>query len=54
MDLTRKFEEAASNHAIRISVLKISRKYPILAAQRGVTKYGPAVLQVLRMILMIL
>jgi len=44
VDLTRKFEEAASNSAVNISTLEMNRKYLIVDAQRVVTKYGHAVL----------
>jgi hypothetical protein len=34
-----KFEEATSNHTVRISALEINRKYPILQAGHFVAKY---------------
>jgi hypothetical protein len=44
MDLTRKFEESASKHAIRISAFEINIKYLIFKAQYVHTKYGTTVL----------
>jgi len=45
VDLTRKFEESASNHATSISTLEISRKYLIVEIQYVGTKSGPTVLR---------
>jgi len=44
MDFTRKFEEATSNHIVRISALEIDKKCTILEARHTVTKFGPTVL----------
>jgi len=41
MELTKKFQEAACSHAIRINSVELDRKYPIFQAERIVTKFGP-------------
>jgi hypothetical protein len=44
MSLNKKFQEAASSYAIKISTMEVDRKYQITHAKRMVTKYGPTVL----------
>jgi len=44
MDVTKKFQEAASSDAFKISSLELDRKYPIIHAERIATEFGPAVL----------
>jgi hypothetical protein len=44
IDLPKRFQDAASCLVIKISSLDIDRKYPIVMAERVVTKFGPTVL----------
>jgi hypothetical protein len=45
MDLNTKFQDAASSNAIKISSMKVDRKYPIIKAERVTIKCGPTVLR---------
>jgi hypothetical protein len=44
MDISKRFQEATSTQAVRISSLENDRKYPIVHADRITTKFGPTVL----------
>jgi hypothetical protein len=44
MDLTKKFQEAASSHPIKINSVELDRKYSIIHAERIVMKFGSTVL----------
>jgi hypothetical protein len=44
MDLSKRFQEAASNQAIRIISLEMDRKYPTVLPERILTKFFPTVL----------
>jgi hypothetical protein len=47
MLLTKKFQEAVSSYAIKISSLETYRKYPIVKAETVTTKFGPTVLLII-------
>ena len=44
MDLETKFQAATSCNSLRIGVLEVERKYPIIQAERVETKFGQSVL----------
>jgi putative transposon-encoded protein len=44
MDLGRKFQDATSCHSVKMSSLKVDRKYPITFTEKTVTKFGSTVL----------
>lgn len=44
MELNKKIQEGPSCHAIKISSMEVDGKYPILHAERVITKFGPTVL----------
>jgi hypothetical protein len=44
MDLTKKFQEVAPSHAIKINSMELDRKYSIIHAERIDKKLGPTVL----------
>jgi hypothetical protein len=43
MDLTEKFKMATFCRSVPVNKLEIERPYPILNAERSVTKYGPTI-----------
>jgi hypothetical protein len=47
MDLTKKFQRVTSYNTVNVSSLDVNRKYPIIHAERIVTKFGPTVLMTL-------
>jgi len=44
VEFTRKFKEATSCHVIKINSLESDRKFPIVHAERSITKFGLTVL----------
>jgi len=48
MDLTKNIQEVTSCNTIKINSLEVDRKYPIVRAERIVTKFGPTILLSIR------
>jgi hypothetical protein len=44
MEQNKKFQEAASSHAIKISSMEVDRKYSKIKGERVTTKFGLPVL----------
>jgi len=50
MELTEKFQEGTSCNTIKINMMEVDRKYPVIKAERIVTKFGPTILLSIRLI----
>ena len=48
MELSKQFQKASSSNTIQIGSMEVDRKYPIVRAERAVTKFGKTILLYLR------